>query len=226
MPPAPNSARISYGPKRAPDFNAMSLNYTPRNRHLAHEAAEGCPKTGTHKRCNPGCAAPRCTAVPTILGESSAPLRLARNRVLGSASRIHLRKPLEKGVRSARELRPPKLSQSRGSLHEFENRRSEPVGKRILIGTLAHPPVRHKTGHWIFILIASPGFFESRSMNPRFGRYQASSCGNEESSGSFPAALLRLLGPTPPTSSLSELSECVRVRHRPKFAILPCRAQL
>src|ERR1700730_16180043 len=44
MPPAPNSARISYGPKRAPDFNAMSLDYTPRNRRLAHEAAEGVPE--------------------------------------------------------------------------------------------------------------------------------------------------------------------------------------
>jgi hypothetical protein len=54
------------------------------------------------------------------------------------------------GFRSTPELRPLKLSQSGGSLHEFENRRSEPVGERILIGTLAHPPVRHKIGHWLY----------------------------------------------------------------------------
>jgi hypothetical protein len=31
-----------------------------------------------------------------------------------------------------------KLSQNRGSLHQFENRRAEPVRETILIGTLAH----------------------------------------------------------------------------------------
>jgi hypothetical protein len=61
----------------------------------------------------------------------------------------------------------------------------------------------------------------SQSLNPRSGRYRASSCGNEASSGSFPAALLHLWDPTQPTSSLSESSECVRVRHRPE-----CEASL
>ena len=43
------------------------------------------------------------------------------------------------------------------------------------------------------ILIASPGFFASQSMNQRFGRYQVSSSGNTRSSGLIPSEMLRRL---------------------------------
>jgi hypothetical protein len=41
----------------------------------------------------------------------------------------------------------------------------------------------------VFILIASPGFFVSQSMNQRFGRYRASSSGSTRSNGSIPSRL-------------------------------------
>src|ERR1700733_13056312 len=69
---------------------------------------------------------------------------------------------------------------------------------------------------------------QARSGTPkaRLGRYQASSYGNEASSGSFPAALLSLWRPTQPTSSFSESSECVCVRRQPECEASRCCGQL